>query len=230
MDKKTVLSCKDIVKSFGYGHLKTEVLKKATIEIFEGDFIMLVGPSGSGKTTLLSIIATLLSFESGECSLLNQNIKHLNESEKTEIRKKKLGYVFQTFNLIPTLTVFENINIPLLINNIRGKEASDRIYKQLGRFGIESRKSAFPCELSSGEKQRVSIARALVHNPDFIICDEPTSSLDFENGQIILRYLKKIAEKESKTILIVTHDTRIFKFADQIFELSKGAIYKHNEN
>ena len=116
MDKKTVLSCKDIVKSFGFGRLKTEVLKKATIEIFEGDFIMLVGPSGSGKTTLLSIITTLLSFESGECSLLNQNIQHLNESEKTEIRKKKLGYVFQTFNLIPTLTVFENINIPLLIN------------------------------------------------------------------------------------------------------------------
>lgn len=218
------VKCSKIKKSFGEGNLRFEVLHGIDLEVKSGELLMLVGPSGSGKTTLISILAGILSHDDGECFLFGQNIDTLSDGERTKFRGENIGYVFQAFNLIPMLSNKENVAIPLLLNNMERKEAVKQAEERLIQFGLGEKVDASPKQLSGGEQQRVAIARAVIHNPRLIVCDEPTSALDHENGMLVLNHLRDIVDKENRALIVVTHDSRIFDFADRIVQMEDGNI------
>jgi putative ABC transport system ATP-binding protein len=220
----SAVSLKNVKKSYGKGNLRFEVLHQVNLEVKHNELLMLVGPSGSGKTTLISIIAGILGYDEGECTIFGQNFGDLSDDEKTEFRKQHIGYVFQSFNLIPMLTAAENISIPLLLGGMKREEALQAAKIRLEQFGLKKRADAYPNELSGGEQQRIAIARAVIHSPELIVCDEPTSALDQESGQLILSHLREIVSKEHKALVVVTHDSRIFDFADRIAYLEDGHI------
>lgn len=183
-----------------------------------------MGPSGSGKTTLISIIGGILTQDSGECIVDNVDLKQLSDKEKTHFRGSHIGFVFQTFNLIPALRIEENIAIPLILNGLPRKKAYEKAKEVLKEFNIEEKIGSYPRDLSGGQQQRVAIARAVVHNPELIVCDEPTSFLDHENGMRIMELLKGMTTKKGLTLIVVTHDPRITQFADKIDHLEDGRI------
>ena len=185
---------------------------------------MLVGPSGSGKTTLLSIIAGILDQDSGRCVALDQDFRHMGAAERARFRGLSIGFVFQTFNLLPSLTVAENVAIPLLINGMPRKPAVARAREMLDSFGLGGRAEALPTQLSGGQQQRVAIARALVHQPKLIVCDEPTSNLDHAAGHHAMELLRREAQAPDRALVVVTHDARIFEFADRIAHMDDGRI------
>lgn len=224
MTKEVAVFCKGITKFFGEGSNRVDVLRGIDLEVYKGELLMLMGPSGSGKTTLLSIIAGILKQASGECLIANRDINHALDREKSLYRGKHIGFVFQLFNLIPMLSCAENVAIPLILNNTEKKEAEKRGIKILEEMGIESKANVSPRNLSGGQQQRVAIARAVVHDPDLIICDEPTSCLDHEMGLKIMDLLKKISVEKKKTVIVVSHDSRITHFADRIVRLEDGKI------
>lgn len=229
---EVAVKCSKIHKSFGEGNLRFEVLHGVDLEVKRGELLMLVGPSGSGKTTLISIIAGILSYDAGECVIFDRNLNEMSDSEKTMFRGKNLGYVFQAFNLIPMLSNEENVSIPLLLNGVERHEALKQAKERLSQFGLEDKVTAYPPKLSGGQQQRVAIARAVIHNPDLIVCDEPTSALDHENGQLVLSHLREIVSKENRALIVVTHDSRIFDYADRIVHMEDGLITetKHNNH
>jgi len=220
------VTLKKVHKSFGEGALRFEVLHGIDLEVKPGELLMLVGPSGSGKTTLISIIAGILGYDEGECIIFGRDFNQLSDSEKTLFRGQFLGYVFQAFNLIPMLTTAENVSIPLLLNGMDRHEAVKLSEERLEQFGLGDKIKTYPPQLSGGQQQRVAIARAVIHNPNLIVCDEPTSALDQENGHLILTHLREIVSKENKALIVVTHDSRIFEFADRIVHLEDGRIVK----
>jgi len=185
---------------------------------------MLMGPSGSGKTTLISIIAGILTQSSGTCLVNGIDLNHLPDKEKTHYRGKNIGFVFQMFNLIPTLTCEENISIPLVILGHPKLKAIEKAKSLLEEFKMGDKIGAYPPELSGGQQQRVAIARAMVHTPSLIVCDEPTSFLDHHSGQMIMELLKNMVEKHGITLIVITHDSRIVQFADHIDHIEDGRI------
>lgn len=216
--------CRNLHKFFGKGAARIEALRGVDLTVNHGELRMLMGPSGSGKTTLISIIAGILTQDSGECFMRNVDLNHLPDEEKTRYRGDHVGFVFQIFNLIPSLTTEENISIPLILKNVPRKEATDKAKELLRNFKMGDKIGAYPQDLSGGEKQRVAIARGIIHDPDFIVCDEPTSFLDHENGMKIMELLKKMVREKGLTVIVVTHDPRIQKFADRIDYLEDGRI------
>lgn len=224
MSKEAAVTCKGITKVFGEGENKVDVLRGVDLEVYKGELLMLMGPSGSGKTTLISIIAGILTQTAGECLLANQDINHAVDNEKTSYRGKHIGFVFQSFNLIPMLSCAENVAIPLLLNHIDKKVAEQKGREALKEMGIGQKADVSPRNLSGGQQQRVAIARAMVHDPDLIVCDEPTSCLDHEMGLKIMGLLKKISVEKKKTVIVVSHDLRIVDFADRIVHLEDGKI------
>ncbi|QVL57312.1 MAG: ABC transporter ATP-binding protein [Simkaniaceae bacterium] len=224
------VKCSGIRKSFGQGSLRFEVLHGIDLEVKSGELLMLVGPSGSGKTTLISILAGILSHDAGECFLFDQNIDALTDAERTKFRGENIGYVFQAFNLIPMLSNAENVAIPLLLNHMERNEAIKQAEKRLVQFGLEDKIGNYPKQLSGGQQQRVAIARAVIHNPRLIVCDEPTSALDHENGMLVLNHLREIVDKENRALIVVTHDSRIFDFADRIIHMEDGNITENKLN
>lgn len=222
--KEAAIVCKNLHKFYGQGPTRVEALRGVDLTINKGEFRMLMGPSGSGKTTLISIIAGILTQDSGECLVNNVDLNHLPDKKKTRYRGSHIGFVFQIFNLIPSLKIEENISIPLLINGASRKEADQRAKELLTEFNMGEKIGAYPRDLSGGQQQRVTIARAMVHNPEFIVCDEPTSFLDHENGMKIMELLKQMVVKKGLTLIVVTHDPRIVSFADKIDELEDGII------
>lgn len=216
--------CHNLFKSFGTGNAKVNALSGVNLEVKTGEILMLMGPSGSGKTTLISIIAGVLTQDCGECVLGKINLQDLSNGEKTAFRRRHLGFVFQTFQLIPTLTVGENVMIPLILSGDSKKTALPKVKALLADLGIDDKCDYFPSELSGGQQQRVAIARAVIHHPPLIVCDEPTSYLDLQNGLKTLTLLREVVQKTHATLIIVTHDTRITSFADRIHHLEDGKI------
>lgn len=226
MDNQSDLAvvCKNLYKAYGEGSARVEALRGVDLTIKKGELRMLMGPSGSGKTTLISIIAGILTQDSGECFLDNLDLNHLSNGEKTHYRGSHIGFVFQAFNLIPSLTLEENIAIPLLLNKAPRKEALEKARELLKKLAIGSKIGSYPRQLSGGQQQRVAIARAMVHDPKLIVCDEPTSSLDHETGNNIMELFKAMIAEKGSTLIVVTHDPRIEKFADKIDYVEDGRI------
>jgi putative ABC transport system ATP-binding protein len=218
------IECKNISKVFRKGDEVIQVLKDIDLVAHESEITILMGPSGSGKSTLLTIIAGLLKQDSGTCMTLGKEINALSEAEKTAFRGVNIGFMFQHINLIPTVNVIDNVAIPLLLQGFSRPNAVDKAKKLLVSFGLEKDLYSYPNRLSGGEQQRVSIARACVHDPKIILCDEPTSFLDHERGKKIMELLQQIKQDHKATVIIVTHDPRILSYADNIVTLEDGKI------
>jgi putative ABC transport system ATP-binding protein len=213
-------------KTFGVGADEVHALKDINLKIESGEITMVVGPSGSGKTTLLSCIAGTLHFDSGSLNVLGNELETLDAAMLTNFRAFNIGYIFQEYHLIPTLTCVENVSVPLLIQKKNRKEAFERAKEMLSLVGLGDKFNRFPKEISGGQQQRVAIARAIVHEPRIVICDEPTASLDFETGTRIMEFLKKLVGDPNRTVIVVTHDHRIFHYAAKVVEMDDGKIIK----
>jgi putative ABC transport system ATP-binding protein len=224
-----VVDVRAVEKSFGQDSGRIHVLKQVNLQARNGEITMLVGPSGCGKTTLLSAIAGTLRVESGEINVLGNSLEKMSGHALTRFRAKNIGFIFQQFNLIPTLTVAENVGIPLLIQGISSGKALTRSREILEKVGLGSRWKERPNKLSGGEQQRVAIARALVHEPPLVICDEPTAALDAQNGEIVLDLFRQVARSPERAVIIVTHDNRIFSYADRIARMDDGEIVEVKE-
>ena len=220
----------NLVKSFGAGDARVTVLNGTDFSAEAGKMTFLVGPSGCGKTTLLSVIAGTLEFDGGEIDVFDTSLHGLRPRAVTEFRKRNVGFIFQQFNLIPTLNLIENVSVPLIINGIGRRAAEKKAAALLDELGLEGRGQDTPLNLSGGQQQRVAIARALVHEPRLIICDEPTSALDKETGAHIMELLRKVARKPDRCVIVVTHDNRIFKYADRMTEMEDGRVQRVHES
>jgi len=207
--------------SMRYGEL--EVLRNINFYIERGDFLSVVGPSGSGKTTLLNIIAGILTPTEGEVIVDGISIYSMNQKDRLKFRRNKLGFIFQTFNLIPYLTALENVEVPLYLVGMDGKKQRIIAEKLLEKVGLGNKLNRFPSELSVGEQQRVAIARALANNPEIILADEPTGNLDSETGREVMGFIKKL-NKDGVTVLLVTHDHEIAKFARREIKIIDGRL------
>lgn len=213
-------------KSFGRGEARTTVLKHTDFFAEIGELTMLVGPSGCGKTTLLSIMAGTLHADGGEIEVLGERIDRMADNQVARFRARKLGFIFQQFNLVPTLTAQENVSVPLLIQGVPWREAERKAHEALDWVGLASHATHRPGKMSGGQQQRVAIARALVHDPPVILCDEPTSALDSENGRHVMELLRKAAGQRDRVVLVVTHDNRTYRFADRMAEMEDGRIHR----
>ena len=213
-------------KEFGSGDNRALVLRGVDFDVQFGEMTFLVGPSGCGKTTLLSVIAGLLDATGGEVSVLGQQMDRLSGSDSILFRRRNLGFVFQQYNLLPALTAAENAAVPLLAAGVPRKRAVGQASDLLVELGLERRIHALPAQLSGGQQQRVALARALVHEPRLIVCDEPTSALDHETGHAVMELLTKVAVRPDRAVIVVTHDSRVFDFADRIAHMDDGRIVK----
>ncbi len=218
--------CHGVTKTYGNGQAAVKALRGVDLEVRAGELMMLVGPSGCGKTSLISVIAGVLDRDGGQCSVFGEDFGAMSASQRTTFRGKNIGFVFQAFNLIPTLTIAENVAVPLLINGWSMRKAVQEARGVLDQVGIGDRYRDFPSRLSGGQQQRVAIARALVHHPRLIVCDEPTSALDHETGERVMELLKGTAVGNGRSLVVVTHDSRIFQFADRIAKMDDGRVLK----
>ena len=221
--------CENIQKSFVTESGSVPALRGVSLEVKKGELMMIVGPSGCGKTTLLSVIAGILNFDSGFCEILGKDISKMSDKEKTAFRSHAIGFVFQSFNLIPSLTVSENIAVPLVILGDDLSSASKKAKEALSLVGLEDKANAFPTQLSGGQQQRVAISRALIHKPKILVCDEPTSALDHENGQKIMKLFRDVGLSDGRSLVVVTHDNRIFDYADRVAEMEDGQVISIQE-
>jgi putative ABC transport system ATP-binding protein len=225
----SAIHCKGLVKTFGEGNAQVKALRGVDLDVNFGELLMLVGPSGCGKTTLISIIAGILDADAGECLLLGTDMQKMRPDQRARFRGTSIGFVFQAFNLLLTLTVAENVAVPLLINGLDRKAAVAQAGTVLDSVGLGDRKDAPSAQLSGGQKQRVAIARALVHQPKLIICDEPTSNLDHASGTQVMDILRRVARTPQRAVVVVTHDPRIFEFADRIAHMDDGKVVEITE-
>jgi len=222
--KRSAVDCRALAKTYGEGDTAVQALRGIDLEINPGELVMLVGPSGCGKTTLISIIAGILDKTDGELNVFGENIAAMSAASRTAWRRDRIGFVFQSFNLMPALSATENVAIPLLIKGIPRNQALERAGQMLERVGLGSRRYARPAQLSGGQQQRVAIGRALVHEPQLVVCDEPTSSLDHETGYAVMEVLRDVAAVGDRALVVVTHDARIFEFADRIARMDDGRV------
>jgi len=222
--------CSGVTKSYGTGQAVVRALRGVDLTVPEGELLMLVGPSGCGKTTLISVIAGVLDRDAGECTVFGKDFSKLSASERVRFRGRTIGFVFQAFNLIPTLTITENISVPLLLQGVSRREAMDRARATLERVGLGDRWRDSSSKLSGGQQQRVAICRAIVHNPRLIVCDEPTSALDHATGERVMELLRETAAGPGKSLVVVTHDNRIFKYADRIAHMDDGHVTTIEQN
>ena len=223
---KTLFQIKDLSKTYGEQELAVHALKNITIDIPKNKFIVILGESGSGKSTFLNMIGCMDNPTSGEIIFENTNITKFTKSEMTNFRKDKIGFVFQSYNLLPDLTAVENVEFSTEIVDKSTMKASEA----LSAVGLGTRGNHFPSQLSGGEQQRVSIARAIAKQPDILLCDEPTGALDFETGIKILELLKEIKQDKDTSIIFITHSKEIAKIADVVIRMRNGEILSYTEN
>jgi len=219
-----VVECRGLTKVYGSGDTAVHALRGVDLVVQPGELLMLVGPSGCGKTTLISIIASVLDGTAGVCRVLGHDILHMRERDKPAFRLRHLGFCFQAFNLNPCLSAAENVAVPLLIGGWRYPRAMARSRDLLEQVSLSDKVDAMPDELSGGQQQRVAIARAFAQAPDLIVCDEPTSALDSATGEKVLGLIRDMTHSARHSVIVVTHDPRIFRFADRIVAMEDGRI------
>lgn len=223
-----ILECRDIRHTFGQGDLAEEVLRGVSVTFSAGETCLLLGPSGSGKTTLLSILGCLLTPSSGELCLGGEVVDCRSGDHLTRLRRDKIGFVFQHAQLLPVLTVWENLEVVGWNTGLAGKSLIRRLDELLDRLGIAAMKSKLPTQLSGGQRQRVAVARALLHRPPIVLADEPTASLDWEHGESTMRLLVEQARAEGSLLLTVTHDLRLLSFFGRHLRIKQGQLYEGN--
>ena len=222
----TAVHCRELEKEFGSGQARVLALRGVDFDVRFGETTFLVGPSGCGKTTLLSVVAGLLDSSGGEVKLFGENVERFRPEQRILFRRKNLGFVFQQYNLLPALTAAENAAVPLFAAGMKRREAVAHAKELLVRLGLENRLDTLPSTLSGGQQQRVALARALVHEPRLILCDEPTAALDHATGEAVMELLVSTAVQPDRAVIVVTHDTRVFHFADTIAHMDDGRILK----
>jgi putative ABC transport system ATP-binding protein len=221
---KLAVHVRHVSKQFGQGNDIVKALRDVNFDARVGEILMIVGPSGCGKTTLLSVIAGTLRFDTGEVDVFDVPLHELSESQITRFRRQNVGFIFQQYHLIRTLNCLENVSIPLLLNGFSKAEAEERAALALEKVGLKGKEKENPRKLSGGQQQRVAISRALIHEPRLVICDEPTAALDAETGSKIMELMAEVARAPGRCVIVVTHDSRIFKYADRIAKMNDGEV------
>jgi len=217
-----VIKTRSLRKVYRLGKTMVTALDQINLDVQSGDFLAIAGPSGSGKTTLLNLIGCLDKPTSGNIELAGQDVSHLDADQLADIRNKRIGFIFQTFNLIPVLTAYENVEFPLLLKDCPGAERKNKIMEVLEDVGIADQAKQRPEELSGGQRQRVAIARALVKGPEIILADEPTANLDSATGDTIINLMLKLNQEKATTFIFSTHDQMVIKHATRVVELHDG--------
>lgn len=218
------IAVRKLTKKYDEGASGTLALRGVDLDVHGGEFLMLMGPSGSGKTTLLSIMGCILTASSGSVRLAGREVVGLREKELPALRLAHIGFVFQGFNLFPTLTAGENVELMLDLKGIAAAKAKKRAQELLEQVGLAEKYASFPADLSGGQKQRVAIARALAGDPGIILADEPTAALDSHTGRTVMEMMSELAHQRGRAVVIVTHDSRVLRFADRIVKIEDGAI------
>jgi putative ABC transport system ATP-binding protein len=219
----TLIQLDNVHKIYQLDQIEVPAINGISLKINKGDFVALIGPSGSGKSTAMNMVGCLDTATKGEIYLGEHNIEHLSESDLAQIRGKKIGFIFQTFNLISSLTALENVILPMTFQNISRNARIKRAKELLAKVGLSDRLNHLPSQLSGGQRQRVAIARALINDPEIILADEPTGNLDTKTGDEIMKLLKGL-NKQGKTIILVTHNPDLTKLADKVVRLKDGKI------
>jgi putative ABC transport system ATP-binding protein len=212
------------------GEVETRALRGVNLSVEQGEFSALVGPSGSGKTTLLQLLGCLDQPTSGTIYINGQDVTRLDRNQRADLRKATIGFIFQFFALIPTLTAYENVELPLLLNGVKPEARRKRVLEMLEAVGIPDRAHHRPDQLSGGQQQRVAVARALACSPKIILADEPTANLDTENGKQVMEIMKKLNEETGVTFVFATHDPRVIRYANRVVTLQDGLIVENNRN
>jgi putative ABC transport system ATP-binding protein len=223
-DPAVVLVARDLTRVYGEGGAAVRALDGASIEVRRGEIVAIMGPSGSGKSTMLHLLGALETPSSGEISLDGERYDGLDDAGLTRVRRDRIGFVFQFFNLLPSLTAEENVLLPALIAGDRGEAARSRVRELLDRVGLAARAEHLPAEMSGGEQQRVSIARALLRDPELVLADEPTGNLDSRSSAEVLELLRELSESEQQTVVMVTHDPGAAAIADRVIFLRDGKV------
>lgn len=219
-----IVEIRNLTKIYLQGETRVTALNDVSVDIAPGEFLALMGPSGSGKSTLLHIIAGVDRPTSGSCRVQSVDVTSLNESELADWRNQNVGFVFQTFNLIPVLTAFENVELPLLLTQLNRKERREQVETALALVGLSDRAKHLPRQLSGGQEQRVAIARSLVTDPALIVADEPTGNLDHASATEVMNILQSLSKQMGKTVIIVTHDPKAAAFGSRTIQLEKGEL------
>ncbi len=223
------ISTKDLRHSYGEGDLKTEILHGLDFHLRSGEVTLLVGPSGSGKSTLLTLVGALRSVQSGSLMVLGTELSGTTEQTRTELRRR-IGFIFQSHNLVSSLTVLQNVSLLLQLRYQNQNERRDKAIELLEAVGLSNRLDNYPEQLSGGQRQRVAIARALAPKPELILADEPTASLDSKSGQDVVEILGRLSREEGSSVLLVTHDLRLLKDADRVWEIDDGKVKLSDPN
>lgn len=224
------LEVRDLVKTFALDGATINAVDHVSFQVHSGEFVALVGPSGSGKTTMLSILAALLSPTSGQVLIDGQDLATMNEKQRVKLRREKIGFTFQSNNLIPFLTAKENVEFMLRLNGKANKEGRIRSAEILSRLGLNDRLDNLPAQLSGGQQQRVAIARALIHNPALVLADEPTASLDTERAFQVVETFAHLIHENNRAGIIVTHDLRMCQFVDRVLQMQDGKLVRIYED
>ena len=222
--KQHIINLEDVYKYYQMGETTVKALQGIHIDVKRGEFLAIMGPSGSGKSTAVNMVGCLDIPTKGSIFLDGQNIAHMTESELAQIRGRKIGFIFQSFNLIPTLSALENVMLPMMFQGVPKENRVERATKLLGLVDLGDRMYHKPTELSGGQQQRVAIARSLANDPPVVLADEPTGNLDSKTGEMVMKFLSRLNTEEKKTIIMVTHDAKLAKHADRIAFLKDGKI------
>ena len=225
-----VVKIKNVTRVYQIGKVETQALRGVNLSITNGEFTALVGPSGSGKTTLLQMIGCLDQPTSGHVIINGKDVTTLNRNQRADMRRGTIGFIFQFFALIPTLTTYENVEMPLLLNGYTAKERHERVMELLKAVDLTDRANNRPDQLSGGQQQRVAIARALSAKPSMILADEPTANLDTENGKQVMEIMQRLNQETGVTFVFATHDPRVIKYAKRVVTLRDGLIVENNGN
>jgi putative ABC transport system ATP-binding protein len=223
------IELENAVKTYQIGEVKTHALDGVSLSIAEGEFTALVGPSGSGKTTMLQLMGCLDRPNSGAVKINGQDVTKLSKNKRADLRREKIGFIFQFFALVPVLTAYENVELPLLLNNVKANERQERVMGLLEAVGLADRAGHRPDQLSGGEQQRVAIARALASEPLLVLADEPTANLDTANGAQAMDIMQRLNQETGTAFIFATHDPRVMSYARRVIELQDGRVSSNGE-